>query len=164
MCVCFIGFHVQLQKQCYFVWGAVGYFVRYVGLLERRGQEESAGCIFTVPWVPGSITYFFCLVWIFTPLLSSFWTSRCGLCGHRPFYSPPLPFLALNIFISHKAQQYHASSMFHRVLPTHALVLSVSLKHITALVLPNVPWSHRNYSVSGGSRSWSSVGFQSRRH
>ena len=47
-----------------------------------------------------------------TLILSSFWTSR----GHRccPF-SPP-----------HRVQQSHCSSIFHRVLLTHALPLSAS--------------------------------------
>ena len=55
-----------------------------------------------------------------THLLSSSWTSR----GHRrrPF-SPPV--LAFN-FIAHRVQQSHCSSIFHRVLLTHALALSAT--------------------------------------
>ena len=55
-----------------------------------------------------------------TLLLSSFWTSR----GHRcRSFCPPV--LAFN-FIAHRVQQSHCSSIFHRVLLTHALALSAS--------------------------------------
>ena len=55
-----------------------------------------------------------------TLLLSSFWTSR----GRRCVPSPPrfLP----SIFIAHRVQHSHCSSIFHRVLLTHALALSAS--------------------------------------
>ena len=75
--------------------------------------------------VLGTITprmYIFFFFFFFrTLLLSSFWTSR----GHRccPF-SPPV--LAFNSFIAHRVQQSHCSSIFHRVLLTHALALSAS--------------------------------------
>ena len=51
-------------------------------------------------------------------LLSSFWTSRGHRC--RPFFPRFLP----SIFIAHRLQQSHCSSIFHRVLLTHALALS----------------------------------------
>ena len=56
-----------------------------------------------------------------TLLLSSFWTSRGHRC--RPF-SPPV--LSPSVFIAHRVQQPHCSSIFHRMLLTHALALSAS--------------------------------------
>ena len=56
-----------------------------------------------------------------TLLLSSFWTSRGQRC--RP--SSPSRFLP-SIFIAHRVQQSHCSSIFHRVSLTHALALSAS--------------------------------------
>ena len=57
----------------------------------------------------------------FTLLLSSFWTGRGHRC--RPLLSPRfLP----SIFIAHRAQQSHCSSIFIRVLLTQALALSAS--------------------------------------
>ena len=60
---------------------------------------------------------FFC----HTNILSSFWTSRV----HWSQVSSLLPprFLP-SIFIAHMVQQSHCSSIFHRVLLTHALALS----------------------------------------
>ena len=52
--------------------------------------------------------------------LSSFWKSRGHRC--RPF-SPPV---LASIFIAHRVQQSHCSSIFHRVFLTHALALSAS--------------------------------------
>ena len=46
-----------------------------------------------------------------TLLLSSFWTSRGHRC--RPFFPPVLAF---HVFIAHRVQQPHCSSIFHRVL------------------------------------------------
>ena len=65
-----------------------------------------------MPQIPPPIIYLF----FRALLLSSFWTSRGHRC--RPF-SPPV--LAFNIFIAHRVQQSHCSSIFHRVLPTHAV-------------------------------------------
>ena len=65
---------------------------------------------------PVSASFFSCC----TLVLSSFWTSRGHRC--RPF-SPPV--LAFN-FNAHRVQQSHCSSIFHRVLLTHALALSAS--------------------------------------
>ena len=56
-----------------------------------------------------------------TFILSSFWTSRGN--RFRPFF--PLG-SCLQFFIAHRVQQSHCSSIFHRVLPTHALALSAS--------------------------------------
>ena len=39
---------------------------------------------------------------------------------------PSPPPLAFNFFIAHRVQQSHCSSIFHRVLLTHALALSAS--------------------------------------
>ena len=55
-----------------------------------------------------------------TLLLSSFWTSR----GHR--FRPFTPWFLPSILIAHRVQQSHCSSIFHRVLLTHALALSAS--------------------------------------
>ena len=60
------------------------------------------------------------LFFFLTLLFSSFWTSRGHRC--RPFCPP---FLASS-FIAHKVQQSHCSSIFCRVLLTHALALSAS--------------------------------------
>ena len=65
------------------------------------------------------LVFFF--LFFFTLLLSSFWTSRGHRC--RPFFPPVLAF---NFFIAHRVQQSHCSSIFHRVLLTHALALSAS--------------------------------------
>ena len=64
------------------------------------------------------VSFFF---FFFTLLLSRFWTSR----GHRccPFFPPVLAF---NFYSAYKIQQSHCSSIFHRVLLTHALALSAS--------------------------------------
>ena len=61
------------------------------------------------------------LFFFLTLLLSSFWTSRGHRC--RPF-SPPV--LSPSVFIAHRVQQPHCSSIFHRMLLTHALALSAS--------------------------------------
>ena len=57
-----------------------------------------------------------------TLLLSSFWSSRGHRC--RPFPHPPR--FLFSIFIAHRVQRSHCSSIFHRVLLTHALALSAS--------------------------------------
>ena len=58
------------------------------------------------------------VVFFFTLLLSSFWTSH----GHRcRAFSPQVH--AFNL-IAHRVQQSHCSSIFHRVLLTHAFALS----------------------------------------
>ena len=66
--------------------------------------------------------FHFLLIYLFllTFLLSSFWTSSGHRC--RPFCSRFLP----STFIAHRVQQSHCSSIFHRVLITHALKLSAS--------------------------------------
>ena len=64
----------------------------------------------------GSIFFFF----FRTLILSSFWTSRGHRC--RPFSPPVLAFS----FIAHRVQQSHCSSIFYRVLLTHAFALSAS--------------------------------------
>ena len=56
-----------------------------------------------------------------TLLFSSFWTSR----GNRCVVPSPPRFLP-SIFIAHRVQQSHCSSIVHRVLLTHALALSAS--------------------------------------
>ena len=56
----------------------------------------------------------------FTLLLFSFWTSHGHRCCH---FNAPLV-LAFN-FITHRIHQSHCSSIFHRVLLTHALALSL---------------------------------------
>ena len=63
---------------------------------------------------------FSCRFFFLTLSLSGFWTSR----GHKccPFTSPVLAFH----FYCHRVQQSHCSSIFHRVLLTHALTLSAS--------------------------------------
>ena len=67
--------------------------------------------------------FFVCLFMCFcTLLLYNFWTSR----GHRchPF---PSPGSCLQNLIAHSTvQQFHCSSIFHRLLLTHALALSAS--------------------------------------
>ena len=66
------------------------------------------------------LPFFFSL---FTPLLSSFWTSRGRRC--RPFF-PPHRFLP-SIFIAHRVQQSHCWSSFSSsVANSHALALSSS--------------------------------------
>ena len=52
-------------------------------------------------------------------LLDKPWSQVC-----RPF--PPPPGSLPPIFIAHRVQQSHSSSIFHRVLPTHALALPAS--------------------------------------
>ena len=58
---------------------------------------------------------FFLFFFFHTLLLSSFWTSHDHRC--RPFS----PRLSPSNNIAHKVQQSRCSSIFHRVLPTHAL-------------------------------------------
>ena len=53
-------------------------------------------------------------------LLSSFWTSSGYRC--RPLSPRFLP----SIFLAHRVQQSHCSSIFHRMLLTHSLALSAS--------------------------------------
>ena len=65
--------------------------------------------------------FFFFFLFFCTLSLSRVWTSR-GLRCH-PFSSPVL---ASSIFIAHRVQQSHCSSIVHRVLLTHALALSAS--------------------------------------
>ena len=63
--------------------------------------------------------FFFFFFFLLTFLLSSFWTSRGHGC--RPFSAPVLAFN-----FAHRVQQSRCSSIFHRVLLTHALALSAS--------------------------------------
>ena len=56
-----------------------------------------------------------------TLLLPSFWTSRVH--RFRPFYPSGS---CLHFFIAHRVRQSHCSSIFHRVLLTHALALPAS--------------------------------------
>ena len=58
---------------------------------------------------------------LFTLLLSSNWTNAVV----TDVVPSPLRFLP-SIFIAHRVQQSHCSSIFHRVLLTHALALSAS--------------------------------------
>ena len=67
------------------------------------------------------VSILFLLFFFLTLLRSSFWTSRGHRC--RPFFPPVL---LPSIFIAHRVQQSHCSSIFHRVLLTHALALSAS--------------------------------------
>ena len=62
----------------------------------------------------------FLFIFFIALLLFSFWTSRGHRC--RPFFPRFLP----SMFIAHRAQQSHCSSIFRRVLLTHALALSAS--------------------------------------
>ena len=81
----------------------------------KRGSKERKGGKNTI------LFFFFFFSFFFrTLLLSSFWTSRGHKC--RPFSSPVLAFN----FIAHRVRQSHCSSIFHRVLLTHALALSAS--------------------------------------
>ena len=60
----------------------------------------------------GPFNFFFVDIFFFfflTLSLSSFWTSRGHRC--RPFFPPVLA----SIFIAHRVQQSHCSSIFHRV-------------------------------------------------
>ena len=63
--------------------------------------------------------FFFSFVF-YTHLLSSFWAGRGHRC--RAFSPRFLP----STFIAHRVQQSHCSSVFHRVLRTHALALSAN--------------------------------------
>ena len=63
---------------------------------------------------------FFLFFFLRTVSLPGFWTSRGHRC--RPFFPPVLP----SIFIAHRVQHSHRSSICHRVLLTHALALSAS--------------------------------------
>ena len=66
--------------------------------------------------------YIYIYIYIFiirTHLLSRFWTNRGHRC--RPFFPSVLTF---NMFIAHRVQRSHCSSIFHRVLLTHAFALS----------------------------------------
>ena len=83
------------------------------------GQRSPGMKVNTNTWDFGSSILFF---WFCTLLLSSFfWTIRGHRC--RPFFPPRfLP----SIFIPHRVQQSHCSSIYHRVLLTHALALSAS--------------------------------------
>ena len=67
------------------------------------------------PLVILRVFLFFC----FTLVPSSFWTKAVDT-GEVP---SPLRFLP-SIFIAHRVQQSHCSSIFHRVLPPHAFALS----------------------------------------
>ena len=84
----------------------------------RAGAARNGA--FPVVCTPPTHTLFF-FFFFCTLSLSSFWTSRGHRC--RPFSSPVLAF---NFFIAHRVQQFHCSSIFHRVLLTHALALSAS--------------------------------------
>ena len=95
---------------------------------EQAGQKQNIQAStpwLAVPWrLPGSLyecAYTFTYMCIFAHFpLSSFWKSRGHRC--RPF-SPPV---LASIFIAHRVQQSHCSSIFHRVFLTHALALSAS--------------------------------------
>ena len=72
---------------------------------------------FTAVWITVMHVLFF---FFLTLVLSSFWTSRGHRC--RPFSPRFLP----SICIAHRVQQSHCSSIFFRVLLTHAVALSAS--------------------------------------
>ena len=76
------------------------------------------GCVSTSTRLRCIVSFFFLI--FLTLVLSSFWTSRGHRC--RPFCPRVLP----SIFIAHRVQQSHCSSIFHRMLLTHALALSAS--------------------------------------
>ena len=90
-------------------------------LFQKRNSQMCYLCTSTRPRrhfsffvlliIIGRIELFFFLAL----LLSSLWTSRGRRC--RPFSPRFLP----SIFIAHRVQQSHCSSIFHRVLQTHAL-------------------------------------------
>ena len=54
-----------------------------------------------------------------------------GVFPSSPRFLPP-------IFIAHRVQQSHCSSIFHRVLPTHALALSAKVNLCTPKKSPRV--------------------------
>ena len=58
---------------------------------------------------------------------------------------PSPPRFLPSIFIAHRARQSHCSSIFHRVLLTHALALSAS-----QFVFKESPYDFFEYAVSGG--------------
>ena len=64
--------------------------------------------------------FFFFFLTLFR-VLFSFWTSR----GHGGVV-PSSPRFLPSIFVAHRVHQSHCSSIFHRVLLTHALALSAS--------------------------------------
>ena len=73
----------------------------------------------TVKFCTHLVLYFIYLFFL-ALLLSSFWTSRgTGVVPSPPRFLP-------SIYIAHRVQQSHCSSIFHRVLLSHALALSAS--------------------------------------
>ena len=75
-----------------------------------------------------------------TRSLSSFWTSR----GHRQQVSSLLSPGSCLQFFAHRVQQSHCSSIFHRLLLTHALALSASQS-----VHERVPMNIYEYAIGG---------------
>ena len=63
--------------------------------------------------------FYFLFIFFLTLLLSSFW--RAVVTG-----VVPSPRFLPSVCIAHRGQQSHRSSIFHRVLLTHALALSAS--------------------------------------
>ena len=83
-----------------------------------------AGMVRAVPLtnlLQSNSMFFISYSFLRTLLLSSFWTSRGHRC--RPFFPPVLAFIFLSRI---RVQQSHCSSIFHRVLLTHALAFSAS--------------------------------------
>ncbi len=75
---------------------------------------------------------------------------------------PPLLLLAFNFYRAHRFQQSHCSSIFHRVLLTHALALSAShsvhKKKSQRLYTVCTRRGLRNWPIPGSRISWYATG------
>ena len=85
-------------------------------------------CSISRAFVDFSRTILFIALFFFFFFLAHFYLPASGYAvvtgpRCRPFFPPVL---LPSIFIAHRVQQTHCSSIFHRVLLTHALALSAS--------------------------------------
>ena len=99
-----------------------GDYLRSLGMtptIVNRQQPGPWKSVLRIPWF-----FVFCFLFVFS-FFSHFYSPASGQAVVTGVVPSPRRFLP-SVFIAHRVQQSHCSSIFHRVLLTHALAFSAS--------------------------------------